>query len=84
VSKARLVITAVVVEGRPVAQVAADYGVSRQWINKLDSMKDAACLGPRRETTRCGWVAHDRTARCVIKHRALVATGLRVTASMSG
>ena len=34
-SKARLVITAVVVEGRPVAQVAADYGVSRQWIYKL-------------------------------------------------
>jgi transposase InsO family protein len=35
VSKARLLITAVVVEGRPVAQVAADYGVSRQWIYKL-------------------------------------------------
>jgi transposase len=35
VSKARLVITAVVVEGRPVAQVAADYKVSRQWIYKL-------------------------------------------------
>ena len=31
----RLVITAVVVEGRPVAQVAAAYGVSRQWISKL-------------------------------------------------
>jgi transposase len=35
VSKARLVITAVVVEGRPVAQVAADYAVSWQWIYKL-------------------------------------------------
>jgi transposase InsO family protein len=35
VSKARLVITAVVVEGRPVAQVAAAYKVSRQWIYKL-------------------------------------------------
>jgi transposase InsO family protein len=35
VSKARLVITAVVVEGRPVAKVAADYNVSRQWIYKL-------------------------------------------------
>ena len=34
-SKARLVITAVVVEGRPVAQVATDYAVSRQWIYKL-------------------------------------------------
>jgi transposase InsO family protein len=35
VSKARLVITAVVVEDRPVAQVAMAYGVSRQWIYKL-------------------------------------------------
>jgi transposase len=35
VSKARLVITAVVVEGRPVAQVATTYAVSRQWIYKL-------------------------------------------------
>ena len=34
-SKARLVITAVVVEGRPVAQVATDYAVSPQWIYKL-------------------------------------------------
>ena len=34
VSKGRLVITAVVVEGRPVAQVAADQ-VSQQWIYKL-------------------------------------------------
>jgi Helix-turn-helix domain len=29
------VITAVVVEGRPVAEVAIAYGVSRQWIYKL-------------------------------------------------
>jgi len=35
VSKARLVITAVLVEGRPVAQVAADYGVARSWIYEL-------------------------------------------------
>ena len=34
-SKARLVITAVVVEDRPVAEVAIAYGVSRQWIYKL-------------------------------------------------
>ena len=34
-SRARLVITAVVVEGRPVAEVAVAYGVSRQWIYKL-------------------------------------------------
>ena len=34
-SKARLVITAVLVEGRPVAQVAADHGVARSWIYEL-------------------------------------------------
>ena len=34
-SKARLVITAVVVEDRPVAEVAIAYGVSRLWIYKL-------------------------------------------------
>jgi transposase InsO family protein len=34
-SKARLVITAVVVEKQPVVQVARDYGVSRSWIYEL-------------------------------------------------
>ena len=34
-SKARLVITAVTVEHRPVAEVAASYRLSRQWIYKL-------------------------------------------------
>src|SRR4051794_41886474 len=34
-SLARLVITAVVVEGRSQAAVAGDYGVSRQWVNVL-------------------------------------------------
>jgi transposase InsO family protein len=35
VSKARLVITAVVVEGRPVREVSAGYGVARSWIYEL-------------------------------------------------
>jgi transposase InsO family protein len=35
VSKARLVITAVVLEGRPAAQVAAEYGVSKSWLYEL-------------------------------------------------
>jgi Helix-turn-helix domain len=35
VSKARLVITAVVVEGRSPAEVAAGYGVSRSWVYEL-------------------------------------------------
>ena len=34
-SKARLVITAVVVEGRPVGEVSAAYGVARSWIYEL-------------------------------------------------
>jgi transposase len=34
-SKTRLVITAVVTENRPVAQVAAEYGVSRSWLYEL-------------------------------------------------
>jgi transposase InsO family protein len=35
VSKARLVITAVVLEGRPQRQVARDYGISQSWISRL-------------------------------------------------
>jgi transposase InsO family protein len=35
VSKARLVITAVVVEGRSQAEVARAYGVSKGWVSKL-------------------------------------------------
>src|SRR5215203_3976274 len=34
-SKARLVITAVILEKRPVAEVARDYGVARSWIYEL-------------------------------------------------
>jgi len=34
-SKARLVITAVVLEGRPQAEVARAYGVSKGWVSKL-------------------------------------------------
>jgi transposase InsO family protein len=34
-SMARVVITAVVVEGRPKSEVARDYGVSRVWVQKL-------------------------------------------------
>src|SRR4051812_30381159 len=34
-SKARLVITAVILEKRPVAEVARDYGVARSWVYEL-------------------------------------------------
>jgi transposase-like protein len=35
VSKARIVITAVVVEGRSQAEVARSFGVSKSWVSKL-------------------------------------------------
>jgi hypothetical protein len=34
-SQARLVITAVILEKRTVAEVVADYGVSRSWVYEL-------------------------------------------------
>ena len=34
-SKARLVITAIILENRTVAEVAADYGVSKSWVYEL-------------------------------------------------
>jgi transposase len=34
-SKAQLVITAVVVEGRSKSEVARDYGISRNWVQQL-------------------------------------------------
>jgi transposase len=34
-SMARVVITAVVLEGRPKSAGARDYGVSRRWVQKL-------------------------------------------------
>ena len=34
-SKARLVITAITIEKRPVAEVVATYGVSRSWLYEL-------------------------------------------------
>ena len=34
-SKIRLVITAVIVEGRSQSEVAREYDLSRQWVNQL-------------------------------------------------
>jgi transposase InsO family protein len=34
-SKARLVVTAVIVEKRPVSEVARSYGVARSWVYTL-------------------------------------------------
>ena len=49
-SRARLIITAVVVEGRPQAAVARDYGVSKGWVSKLVAryrVEGDAAFGPR-------------------------------------
>ena len=49
-SKARLIITAVVVEGRSQAEVARDYGVSKGWVSKLVTryrVEGEAAFAPR-------------------------------------
>jgi transposase InsO family protein len=49
-SKAQLVITAVVLEGRSKTQVARDYDVSRQWVHQLVTryeLEGAAAFEPR-------------------------------------
>jgi transposase len=49
-SLGRLVVTAVRIEGRTKAEVARDYGVSRQWVHELVKRFDAegeAGLEPR-------------------------------------
>lgn len=49
-SKARLIITAVVVEGRSKSEVARDYAVSRQWVHQLVARyrsEDAVAFEPR-------------------------------------
>jgi transposase len=49
-SKAQLVITAVVLEGRSKSEVARDYGLSRYWVHQLASRyhtDGAAAFEPR-------------------------------------
>jgi transposase len=49
-SLARLVVTAVRLEGRSTAEVARDYGVSRRWVHELGRRFDVegeAGLEPR-------------------------------------
>jgi transposase InsO family protein len=55
VSKARLVITAVIVEGRSQSEVAREYGVSQGWISKLVAryrLEGEAAFGPRSRRPR--------------------------------
>jgi transposase len=49
-SKAQLVITAVVIEGRSKSEVARDYGLSRYWVHQLVcryQAEGAAAFEPR-------------------------------------
>ncbi len=72
-SKARLVITAVVTEKRPVSEVARDYGVARSWIYALLARYRAegeAAFEPRsrRPKTSPGAVS-DATAGLIVRLR---------------
>jgi transposase len=49
-SKARLIITAVILQGRSQAEVAREYGVSASWVSKLVARyraEGAAAFEPR-------------------------------------
>ena len=70
-SKAQLVITAVVVEGRSKSEVARDYEVSRQWVHQLVTRYEtegAAAFQPRSRRPHTNPLRHQRRARGA--HRA--------------
>ena len=80
-SKARLVITAVVVEGRPVGEVAKDYGVARSWVYELVARYrtegDAAFAPRSRRPRNSPRAVPDTTVELIGQvRRALVAQGL--------
>ena len=80
-SIARLVITAVIVEGRRQADVARDYHVSKGWVSKLIARYRAegeAAFEPRsRRPHRSPRVTSSTTAKLILQiRRALVAKGL--------
>jgi transposase InsO family protein len=73
VSRARLVITAVVVEGRVPAEVAAAYGVSRSWLYELLAryrVEGEAAFAPRsRRPRRSPRAIADATVDLIIEVR---------------
>jgi transposase InsO family protein len=80
VSKARLVITAVVVEGRSPSEVAARYGVSRSWVYELVARYRAegdAAFEPRsrRPVTRPGATPSSTVELVVAIRKRLTAKG---------
>ena len=88
-SKARLVITAVVVEGRSAGEVARSYGVSRSWVYELVARYRAegdAAFTPRsrRPKTSPTAIAADTIALIVKLRRQLIAQGLDAGADTIG
>ena len=79
-SRARLVITAVVLEGRGVREVARDYGVSAAWVSKLVARYrdegDAAFEPRSRRPLRSPRATPPQVVRLVVElRRRLVAVG---------
>ena len=72
-SKARLVITAVTVEKRPVSEVAKSYGVARSWVYALLARYQAegeAAFEPRSRRPKTSPTAiSDDTADLIIRLR---------------
>jgi transposase len=73
VSKARLVITAVVVEGRSQSEVARAYGVSQPWVSRLVARYRAegeAAFAPRsRRPTRSPSATSPEVVELVLRLR---------------
>jgi transposase InsO family protein len=89
VSKARLVITAVVVEGRPAAEVAKAYGVSRSWVYELVARwrrEGDAAFEPRsrRPTTSPTAIPESTIELIVALRRQLTGHGLDAGADTIG
>ena|SRR5687767_7226915 len=81
VSKAKVVITAVVVEGRSQAEVARSYGVSKGWVSKLVARYRAegeAAFEPRsrRPQTSPNAIAADTVELIVRLRKDLAGQGL--------
>ena len=80
-SKARLVITAVVVEGRSQAEVARNYGLSQAWVSRLVARYRAegeTAFEPRskRPTTRAGGTPQNTVELVLNLRRSLTKKGL--------
>ena len=72
-SKARLVITAVVIEGRKQAEVARSYGISESWVSKLVAryrVEGEAAFEPKSRRPKTSPTAiSDQTADLIVRLR---------------